>query len=388
MGAPASPVSAEVIVSQPLALSHRVQIQPIRVKKTNGTTATTLGDAAESAYIIGQINRIWAQVGIRIDWLPFNDYENDFAYDGTPANYTSTPRPGDHLNQIVDGAGSPPKSADGNVINMFFVEIVPGFPKLSDNTANGLAFLDFNGIAVHVGTNLLDFTAGRDVIASVIAHEIGHNLALPHFDETSDNLMNSSGGSAERLDFLQRNLCFTDNGGADGFELLEPLPQPSGYLQWASTNSVSGGPEGDDDQDDIANVIEFMLGLDPHGPSSLPPITPGDGSATWTIPKYPAATADGLIYQAQSSDNLALWLNAGAVGSGSTVMIDNAYTLSVRLNTGSTRRFTRLNVDSAPANSFAAPPAALRVAAPLSLPRVTPEPGYARSAFDPAGSGN
>lgn len=377
----ASPLAAEVKVSQPLALTHRVLVQPIRVLKSDGTPATTLGNASQSNYIKEQINRIWAQVGIRVDWLPFTDYTSNFAYQGS-GNYEINDRPGDDLDAIVSGAGSPPKSSDPAVLNMFFVEIVPGFPHLDDNYANGLAFLDFNGIAVHVGANLTGFEGGRDAIASVIAHEIGHNLALPHFFQTQDNLMNSGGGSAEGLTFLQRNECFTDNAGNDGFELLEPLPQPSGYQDWASIHGIANGPEGDDDEDGISNVIEFMLGLDPAGPSSLPPVRTEDGAVTWTLPKYPAALQDGLVYQAQTNTDLSLWYNAGTGGSGSTVAIDNGYTLSVRLTPGAARRFVRLNVDSGPATSFAAPAFTLRTGGTRVPPRITPEPGYARSAYD------
>ena len=99
------PAAAEVVVQPAVPITHRVQIQPIRVRTTGGAVATTFGNETQSTYILQQINRIWAQVGVRIDWLPFNDYTNNFAYQGTG----SGARPQADLDTIIDNAGAPPK---------------------------------------------------------------------------------------------------------------------------------------------------------------------------------------------------------------------------------------------------------------------------------------
>jgi hypothetical protein len=246
-----APLCAEVIVNPPQAITHRVEVQPIRVRKSTGQTAATLGSTVVESYIKTQINRVWAQMGVRIDWLLFNDYTNDFAYDGSPGNYDTMPRPQSHLDTIVDSAGVPPKSPNAKVLNLFFVEIVPGFDRLDDSSMNGLAFVDANGVAVHVGAELLTYTTGRDIVASVIAHEIGHNLGLDHVG-SADNLMNSN-GNAERLTASQKSIVFSDETGFDGFDLLQPIT--ANYSQWAAANGVSGGPDGDEDRDGIKNVI-------------------------------------------------------------------------------------------------------------------------------------
>ena len=364
----------------PVTVTHRVQIQPIRVKKTDGTTATSFGGSSETAYIQQQINRVWAQVGVRIDWLPFTEYTSNFAYQGS-GNYSVNNRPSADLNTIVNAAGAPPKSSNAIVINMFFVEIVPAFPHLDDNYANGYAFIDSNGITMHVGEELLTFPEGLDVIAGVAAHEIGHNLGLDHYTLTDDNLMNASGGSADYLTNGQKTTVFTNNTGTDGFEFLQVVPA-SNYSQWATTNGLTGGPEGDHDRDGIANVIEFMLGLNPNASSVLPvPVRAANG-LTWTLPKNASAVADGLAYQVQSGITLGSWINAGAAGSGSTVVTNNASTLVVRLNSGLSRSFMRLRVDSSPVAS----PAAAAFLLPESNPgpRVLPDTGCARFLAPPS----
>lgn len=334
---------ADVVVNSPISLTHRVQIQPIRVHKTTGQAAATFGTTSAETYIKNQINRIWAQAGVRIDWLPINEYTSNSAYDGSPADYSTTARPQSQLSTMVSAAGMPPKSSNGIVINLFFVGIVPGFPQTTDNTANGLAFVDSNGVNAWVGPNLLTFTSGMDVIASVLAHEIGHNLGLNHAADGGDNLM-SPGGTSSRLTPAQRTTVFTNSGGVDGFDFLQPLPMPSQYSQWAAAQSVTGSPADDDDRDGIPNVVEFMLNLNPRSFSTLPAPVAGPSGLIWTLAKQPAALTDGLVYQVKTSSNLASWLNAGVAGSGSTVIQNTTSTLVVRLDPGLPGRFMRLEV--------------------------------------------
>ncbi|MCW1922418.1 hypothetical protein OKA05_07620 [Luteolibacter arcticus] len=369
------PLAAQVIVSSPAAITHHVQIQPIRVKKTNGVAATTFGTGTTETYIKDQINRVWAQVGVQITWLPMVDYTNNFAYDGAPTSYATTVRPDTHLEEIVDSAGVPPKSGNAIVLNLFFVEVVPGFAQRNDNTANGLAFVDSNGITMHVGTELLTWQAGRDVVASVAAHEIGHNLGLIHAEGQPTNLM-SSNGTEDRLTSAQKTTIFANRSGTDSYEFLQQAATSSHYQQWAATHAVTGGPEDDQDKDGIVNVIEFMLGLNPKVFSKLPTPVVGANGLTWTLAKNANALADGLVYRVESGSG-ETWLTAGTAGSGSTVVQNNATSLVVRLNSGGGRRFMRMNVDVPMALSSGAAAAAFYPPEEEPAPRVVSDCGHA-----------
>jgi hypothetical protein len=199
----AQSASAQLIVNSPLPISEQVNVRIIVVANNDGSNPAPLfGTATQQASIFAKVDTIWAQAGIDVNFtFSSSNYLSTFALTGTAGS--NNPRPTGDLNTIVSNAAAAGGILDPNpnTINLFMVRIVPGFSQTSNNTSNGLAFVGGNGIAFWAGPNLPGFSGGEDVIASVLAHEIGHNLGLSHISET-ENLMQSS-GDGERLNSAQ-----------------------------------------------------------------------------------------------------------------------------------------------------------------------------------------
>lgn len=211
-----APASAALVVNAPMQITEIVTVQPVILSDNGGgNTAEFFGTPGQQSNIEGFVDTIWAQAGIDVNFLAPSSWNSTFSNwgsNGPPTNGGAT-RPISDLNTIVDDAASAGVShADPNVINMFFVSISAGFPLLSDNSAAGLAFRPGNGISQYVGVNLLVFSGGQEVIASVVAHEIGHNLGLPHIVE-AENLMQTSGllNQGEKLNSAQITAALASN---------------------------------------------------------------------------------------------------------------------------------------------------------------------------------
>ncbi len=256
-------VHADIVVNAARPITHKVEVNRIRTQTGTGpntTLAQTFGTPSQEADIIESINEIWAQAGLHIVFSDYSIYESAFAYDNNGQDPNVT-RPQGDLTTILNPADAP-TTASTTDIEMFFVEIAPGFTGVSENSTNGLARVDRPGTAVQVGDNLPGFQGGRDVIAGVMAHEIGHNLGLEHTSNGIANLM-SPGGSSDQITQEQIDVIFTNtNNVVDGFDLLIPLT----YSEWANANNLALPPEGDSDLDGLADLTEFAMGLNPKSP--------------------------------------------------------------------------------------------------------------------------
>jgi hypothetical protein len=133
--------------------------------------------------------------------------------------------------------------------------------------------------------------------------------------------------------------CQASRGLVDNIRVIPP-----GFAAWADTlyPALAGGLSGDDDNDGMANAIEFAFGLDPLRPEPFTVLArPVFGPSTATLSFSPPATQPGIFYQVEWSRNFTSWARLNGVRLGNLLN----FTIPT---TGERTTFIRHRVEVAP----------------------------------------
>lgn len=205
-----------------------------------------------------------------------------------------------------------------------------------------------DGIALVAG-NVADFTSGDSVSnLALTGATIIDALVYSGADTGLQDALDPSGSSISDTDTDSISRA-TDGGSglsSGSFVLQTPTPNATNVLPafnygtWETDNLVTEGPDGDDDDDGIKNIIEYALGLDPHAFESL--ASAFDGSALTFTAGAEAVTNGDLIYSIETSPDLMDPWTPVVIG------LDGSNMISYTLPTGETKIFARLRIDQAP----------------------------------------
>ncbi|MGJ8652379.1 MAG: zinc-dependent metalloprotease family protein [Opitutaceae bacterium] len=174
----------------PKEILYEIELRFVVTETTGGARAQDLGNSTQRDYIKSQMDKILAQFGASVKFPSSDDtWVSDYAYEGSPSDTGS--RTTSDLSWIFNNIPTSYYQPDQGVITVVFCERTPGFGYNGNYYTNGYAYIGGNGVTFYLGAGMLQNNGNMDIVAAVLAHEIGHNLDLRHVSDT-DNLMHST----------------------------------------------------------------------------------------------------------------------------------------------------------------------------------------------------
>jgi len=215
----AGTLGAQLVVNSAEPVTKSFLVQIVDTAADDGSAAAPLfGTSSQQAAIFSDVDQIWAQAGIKVNFELFpGTWDNGFALVGTTGE--NDPRPAGDLSTIVTAAQSA-LSLDAHANQLFVLQIVPSFSQQGSGTAAAYSFTNFNGMTMWIGADLPTTTDGQILAASILAHEIGRNLGLTTDTADNQDLMNSGGSGGELLTSSQV-------AAARESQYLASIPEPS-----------------------------------------------------------------------------------------------------------------------------------------------------------------
>ena len=172
--------------AQAAVIDYQVTLNVINV-----TGATTMGTPAQQQSILNVVNNIWSQAGIEVVFGSATTWDDTDALNGGYSSVSSL---------MAAGNDAGVTTADP-ILNVFMVTARPGMSPVANNSCGGTAGLGWNGMAFTIGSSLIGWGSWQ-TIGYVLAHEIGHNLGLPHPDDHADPIATGGVGYSNTTNLM------------------------------------------------------------------------------------------------------------------------------------------------------------------------------------------
>jgi autotransporter-associated beta strand protein len=283
----------------------------------------------------------------------------------TPGNYDTTPAPinvvGNDLLQTnfssATGELAPPRMRDGTIVGDPYADSPIVMTYALDTTSNPAGY-DIKEIRMFTGAYAGRAGQSYDVLYSLVGDTetfilLGTVLTPPTeygaimtrtYDSTAGSTPDAGPAILTGVAQIRFNIRPLPNTNGAVWREIDVTGTATGagsgatYADWADANGVTGGSNGDSDNDGNSNLIEYALLLDPTGFDG----SPGDfnGRLLSFTKRGEAVTNGDVTYAIETSPNLQPpWSSVVTHAPGNTDA-----TISYTLPTGQGKVFARLKV--------------------------------------------